>query len=150
MASPIKVQIRQKKGCEDVPLPQYMSDHAAGMDLCAACEAEVPVEPGEIKLIPCGFYMAIPVGYEAQVRPRSGLSLKHGITLPNSPGTIDADYRGEVCVILCNVGREPFVVKRGMRIAQMVIAPVTRADVVQVEKLDETNRGKGGFGHTGV
>ena len=97
-----------------------------------------------------GFYMAVPVGYEAQMRPRSGLALKHGIVLPNSPGTIDADYRGEVCVILGNVGREEFVVTRGMRIAQMVIAPVTRAEVIEVDSLDETARGSGGFGHTGV
>lgn len=150
MNSPITVQIRRKHGCEDVPAPQYMSEHAAGMDLCAACEEPVTIAPGEIKLVPCGFYMAIPVGYEAQVRPRSGLSLKHGITLPNAPGTIDADYRGEVCVILGNIGGEPFTVTRGMRIAQMVIAPVTRAELTEVNDLDQTTRGDGGFGHTGV
>jgi dUTP pyrophosphatase len=127
-----------------------MSDHAAGMDVCAACEADVEISPGDVKLIPCGFYMAVLAGYEAQMRPRSGLAIKHGITLPNSPGTIDADYRGEVCVILGNVGRQTFVVKRGMRIAQMVISPVTRAAVVEVEALDETARGEGGFGHTGT
>jgi len=127
-----------------------MSDHAAGMDICAACDEDVRVAPGDIKLIPAGFYMAVPVGYEAQVRPRSGLAMKHGITLPNSPGTIDADYRGEVCIILGNVGREEFTVKRGMRIAQMVITPVTRAEVVETDRLDETARGPGGFGHTGV
>ncbi|MCK4603022.1 MAG: dUTP diphosphatase, partial [Phycisphaerae bacterium] len=103
-----------------------------------------------IKLIPCGFYLAVPVGYEAQMRPRSGLAVKHGVTLPNSPGTIDADYRGEVCVILGNIGSEEFVVRRGMRVAQMVIAPVTRAEVVEVDRLGETTRGDGGFGHTGV
>ena len=150
MAESIKIKIRPKEGCHDVPQPQYMSEHAAGMDICAACEDEVTIAPGEIKLIPCGFYMAVPVGYEAQMRPRSGLAIKHGITLPNSPGTIDADYRGEVCVILGNIGSEPFVVKRSMRIAQMVIAPVTQAKVELVEKLDETVRGSGGFGHTGV
>jgi dUTP pyrophosphatase len=147
---PIRVQICRKAGCDDVPLPRYMSEHAAGMDVCAACEQDVTVAPGDVKLIPCGFYMAVPAGYEAQMRPRSGLAIKHGITLPNSPGTIDADYRGEVCVILGNIGREVFVVKRGMRIAQMVISPVTRAEVVEVAELDETARGEGGFGHTGT
>ncbi len=147
---PIILPIRRKAGCDDVPLPQYMSEHAAGMDVCAACEKDVVLAPGEIKLIPCGFYMAVPVGYEAQVRPRSGLALKHGITLPNTPGTIDADYRGEVCVILGNIGRDAFTVTRGMRIAQMILAPVTQARVVEVSELDETKRGQGGFGHTGV
>jgi dUTP pyrophosphatase len=127
-----------------------MSASAAGMDVCAACEVDVRIAPGEVKLVPCGFYMAVPMGYEAQVRPRSGLAIKHGIIIPNSPGTIDADYRGEVCVILANIGPEEFVVARGMRIAQMVIAPVTRADVVEVDSLDQTDRGSGGFGHTGV
>jgi dUTP pyrophosphatase len=120
------------------------------MDLCAACSDEVAIPPGEVKLIPCGFYMAVPRGYEAQVRPRSGLSVRHGIIVPNAPGTIDADYRGEVCVILGNISREPFVVRRGMRIAQMVIAPVTRGQIAETETLDETQRGEGGFGHTGV
>lgn len=147
---PITLQIRRKPGCEDVPLPRYMSDHAAGMDIRAACEKDVVLEPGDIKLIPGGFYMSVPVGYEAQVRPRSGLAVKHGITLPNTPGTIDADYRGEVCVILGNIGREAFTVTRGMRIAQMILAPVTRASVQEVDALDETRRGEGGFGHTGV
>ena len=149
MSGPISIQIQRKDGCSDIPLPRYMSSHAAGMDVCAACETEVKVSPGDVRLIPCGFYMAVPVGYEAQMRPRSGLALKHGIVLPNSPGTIDADYRGEVCVILANVGREEFVVRRGMRIAQMVVAPVTRADVVEAESLPATDRGDGGFGHTG-
>lgn len=150
MERPITVKIRRKVGCDDVPPPQYMSACAAGMDICAACDGNIIVSPGDVKLVPCGFYMAVPVGYEAQVRPRSGLAIKHGITLVNSPGTIDADYRGEVCVILGNVGREDFVVKRGMRIAQMVIAQATRAEVVEVEELDDTQRGEGGFGHTGV
>jgi len=150
MNSPITLQIRRKAGCDDVPAPRYMSEHAAGMDVCAACDADVTIAPGDVRLVPCGFYLAVPVGYEAQMRPRSGLALKHGIVLPNSPGTIDADYRGEVCVILANVGREAFTVRRGMRIAQMVIAPVTRAETRFVEKLDETERGAGGFGHTGV
>ncbi len=150
MDGPIRIQIRRKDSCADVPLPQYMSECASGMDVCAACEHDVSVAPGEIRLVPCGFYVAVPKGYEAQMRPRSGLALKHGLTLANSPGTIDSDYRGEVCVILGNVGSQPFTVRRGMRIAQMVIAPVTRADVVQVDRLDETTRGDGGFGHTGV
>ena len=120
------------------------------MDVCAACEADVTLAPGDVKLIPCGFHLAVPVGYEAQIRPRSGLAVRHGIIVPNAPGTIDADYRGEVCVILGNIGREPFVVRRGMRIAQMVVAGVTRAEVAEVESLDETERGEGGFGHTGV
>ena len=110
-------------------MPAYMSRQAAGMDLCAACESTVTIASGDIKLIPCGFYMALPGGYEAQVRPRSGLAVKHGIILPNAPGTIDADYRGEVCVILGNIGREAFVVRRGMRVAQMVVAPVRRAEM---------------------
>jgi len=150
MGSPITIKIRQKAGCQDVPPPRYMSEHASGMDVCAACEGDVIIVPGDVKLIPCGFYMAVPVGWEAQMRPRSGLALKHGIVLPNSPGTIDADYRGEVCVILANVGSEAFTVQRGMRIAQMVIAPVTRAQTAMVEELDDTARGQGGFGHTGV
>ena len=150
MERPINLKIRRKSGCEDVDLPRYMSDHAAGMDVCAACDDDVVLQPGDIKLVPCGFYMAVPLGFEAQVRPRSGLAIRHGITLPNAPGTIDADYRGEVCVVLGNMGREPFTVKRAMRIAQMVIAPVTRAGIVEVRQLDETARGEGGFGHTGV
>ncbi len=150
MSRPITVQMRRKPGCEDVPLPRYMSEHAAGMDLSAACEQDVVLAPGQTRLVPCGFYLAVPPGYEAQVRPRSGLALKHGILLPNSPGTIDADYRGEVCVILHNAGPEPFAVQRGMRVAQMVIAPVMQAELVEVERLPDTARGDGGFGHTGV
>jgi dUTP pyrophosphatase len=149
MESPIILKISRKKGRDDVPLPRYMTEHAAGMDLCAACEDEVSVAPGEVKLVQCGFSMAVPPGYEAQVRPRSGLALKHGLMLVNSPGTIDSDYRGEVCVIVGNVGHDPFVIRRGMRIAQLVIAPVCRADVVETDRLDTTIRGAGGFGHTG-
>ncbi len=122
------------------------------MDL-AACLRDgetVTLAPGDIALIPCGFAMAFPDGFEAQVRPRSGLSVKHGISMPNAPGTIDADYRGEVKVPLINLGREAFTVEHGMRIAQMVIAPVARAEIVEVEELDETVRGSGGFGSTGV
>jgi len=149
MGGPIQIQIRRKPGCEDIPLPRYMSAHAAGMDLCAACEGELTIAPGEVKAVPCGFHLAVPVGWEAQVRPRSGLALKHGIVVPNAPGTIDPDYRGEVCVILGNVGREAFAVTRGMRIAQMVVAPVVRARLVVTDALEPTERGEGGFGHTG-
>jgi dUTP pyrophosphatase len=130
-------------------LPRYQSDHAAGMDLHAAIEAPITLQPGDIRLIPCGFVMAVPVRYEAQVRPRSGLAAKHGISIPNAPGTIDADYRGEVKVILINLGREPFTVEPGARIAQMIIAPVARCEVEEVDELDDTSRGAGGFGSTG-
>lgn len=136
---------------EGLALPAYETADAAGMDLRAAVEDSAPVTlaPGHRAMIPTGLTIALPPGHEAQVRPRSGLSAKHGITCLNSPGTIDADYRGEVKVILINLGQEPFVIKRGERIAQMVIAPVTRAELVQVETLDETTRGAGGFGSTG-
>jgi dUTP pyrophosphatase len=133
----------------DLPLPGYQSAHAAGMDLHAAVADEVTIEPGAIEVIPCGFAMALPGGYEAQVRPRSGLAARHGISMPNTPGTIDADYRGEVRVPLINLGREPITIERGMRIAQMVIAPVSRAQWNEVDRLDQTGRGPGGFGHTG-
>jgi dUTP pyrophosphatase len=127
-----------------------MSEHAAGFDLHAAVETDVTVAPGAIFLIPCGFSMAIPPGYEAQVRPRSGLATKHGVTMINTPGTIDADYRGEVHVAAINLGSAPFVVTRGMRVAQMVVAPVPPVEIVEVEKLDDTGRGAGGFGSTGT
>lgn len=130
-------------------LPQYMSKGAAGLDLCAALEAPVTLNPGEAKLIGTGFSLAIPPGYEGQVRPRSGLALRHRIGLLNSPGTIDSDYRGEVGVILFNFGTEPYTVLDGDRIAQLVIAAVPRVQLVVVESLDETVRGTGGFGHTG-
>ena len=136
---------------EGLALPAYETADAAGMDLRAAVEDSAPVTlaPGHRAMIPTGLTIALPPLHEAQVRPRSGLAAKHGITCLNSPGTIDADYRGEVKVILVNLGQEPFVIKRGERIAQMVIAPVTRASLVQVETLDETVRGAGGFGSTG-
>jgi len=148
-APTIELQVRRKAGCEDVPLPRYMSEGASGMDLHAAVEEGVVIAPGEIRLIPTGLYLAVPPGYEAQVRPRSGLALKHGIIVVNAPGTIDSDYRGEVGVILGNIGREPFVVRRGMRVAQLVVQPVARAQVRVLPSLDETARGEGGFGHTG-
>lgn len=149
MSGPIKIKIKRKAGCADVPLPRYMSAHAAGMDVCAACEGEITIAPGQTKAIPCGFYMAVPPGWEAQIRPRSGLALKNGITVPNAPGTIDADYRGEVCVIMSNIGPDTFTVRRGMRIAQMVIAAVATAEIEETDELDPTGRGKGGFGSTG-
>ena len=126
-----------------------MTAQAAGADLCAAVEADTPIAPGRIVSIPCGFAMAVPDGFEAQVRPRSGLASRHGITLINSPGTIDADYRGEVIVPLINHGQETFVVTRGMRIAQMLILPVPPVEIVEVDELEDTDRGHQGFGHTG-
>lgn len=149
MDGPITIQIKRAVGGEGLPLPNRMTPQSAGMDLPAAVSAPVTIQPGEILLIPCGFHMAMPAGYEAQVRPRSGLASKHGITLINSPGTIDADYRGEVKVPLINHGKQPFVVERGMRIAQMVIAAVPQVAVEEVDELDQTDRGTGGFGHTG-
>ncbi|ACJ00409.1 dUTP diphosphatase [Rhodospirillum centenum] len=134
----------------DLPLPAYATEHAAGMDLLAAVAEPVILAPGERRLIPTGLAIALPDGYEAQVRPRSGLALKHGITLLNSPGTIDADYRGEVGVILANLGADPFTVERGMRIAQMVIARYARAAWDVVDSLPASARGSGGFGSTGT
>src|SRR3954467_14954772 len=149
MDSPIVVRIKRAESGRDLPLPKKMTDHSAGFDLCAAVREAVRIEVGKIGLIPCGFSMALPVGWEAQIRPRSGLAAKQGITLINSPGTIDADYRGEVMVPVINLGSNPFVVERGMRIAQMLIARVPEVRLVEGEELDETERGEGGFGHTG-
>ncbi len=134
----------------DLPLPAYETADSAGMDIRAAVDAPVNIRPGGRALIPTGFKMALPRGYEAQIRPRSGLALKKGITLPNTPGTIDADYRGEVGIILMNMGEENFRIERGDRIAQMIIAPVLQARWQEVKTLDETTRGEGGFGSTGV
>ena len=130
-------------------LPRYQSEHAAGMDLHAAIAESIVLAPREIRLVPCGFCMAVPAGYEAQVRPRSGLASKFGISMPNTPGTIDADYRGEVKVPLINLGGKPFEIEPNMRIAQMVIAPVAHCAIEEVAELDETVRGAGGFGSTG-
>ncbi len=132
------------------PLPQYATTQSAGMDLRANLDSPVLLHPLERRLIPTGLHIALPVGYEAQVRPRSGLALKKGITVLNSPGTIDADYRGEIGVVLINLSQEDFVVNDGERIAQMVIARHEKADFIEVEVLDETERGEGGYGHTGV
>ena len=146
----VTVAIKRLSGCEDIPLPSYETAGSAGMDIAAAVKDDVVIDPGEWSLIPCGFSMALPPGYEAQVRPRSGLAVKHGVSLVNAPGTIDSDYRGEVKVPMINHGSEPFTVTRGMRIAQMIVAPVSQTELVEVEELPDTARGAGGFGHTGV
>jgi dUTP pyrophosphatase len=146
----VEIHFTRRAGTEDVPLPRYMSEHASGMDVCAAVEAPVALAPGDIALVPTGLTVAIPPGYEIQVRPRSGLSLKHGITVVNAPGTIDSDYRGEVGIILGNVGKETFTIERGMRVAQLVVASVVQAELTEQAALSETDRSSGGFGHTGV
>ena len=147
---PITLLVRRKAGCEDLPLPRYMSEAAAGMDVCAAVDEPIALGPGDVKLVPTGLFLAVPEGHEVQVRPRSGLALAHGLVIVNSPGTIDSDYRGEVGVIVGNVGREPFTITRGLRIAQLVVAPVARAEVRLVEELPDSRRGDGGFGSSGT
>lgn len=134
----------------DLELPRYHSELASGMDVAAAVDEPIVLEPGDIKLVPSGFAVALPPAYELQVRPRSGLAIKHGVTVINAPGTIDADYRGEIKIGLVNLGREPFTVKRGDRVAQMILAPVSQARLEVVLHLAETVRGAGGFGHTGI
>jgi dUTP pyrophosphatase len=134
----------------DIPLPRYMTPHAAGMDICAAVSEPVCLAPGDIVLIPTGFAMALPEGYEAQIRPRSGLAVKHGIGIINSPGTIDADYRGEVKIGLINHGKQPYTINRKDRIAQMIVSPVCRVEFAVVETLENSSRNDGGFGHTGI
>ena len=146
----IKVEIAHIAGSEDMSLPKYMTEHASGMDLAAAVKEDTVLKPSEIKLVPTGVQIAIPPGYEGQVRPRSGLALKQGNSIVNSPGTIDADYRGEVGVILVNLGEKDFLIHRGDRIAQLIINKVNRVDLVHVNKLAETSRNAGGFGHTGI
>jgi dUTP pyrophosphatase len=146
----IEIKIKKKQGCEDLPTPRYMSEGSSGMDIYADVEREVSLDPGEIKLISAGIYMSIPKGFEVQVRPRSGLSIKHGISIVNTPGTIDSDYRGLVGIILINHGKEPFVIKRADRVAQLVVNRIIQADMIVVDELDETVRAHGGFGHTGV
>jgi dUTP pyrophosphatase len=147
---PLTVKIRRLASAEGLSLPCYMTPGAAGMDLYAALVEDLILDPGAIALVPTGLEVAIPDGFEGQVRPRSGLAVKHGISLPNTPATIDADYRGEIRVPLINLGRERFVVSRGMRIAQLVIAPVVRVTWDEVEVLPATDRGGKGFGHSGV
>jgi len=145
----LAVLIRRLPGTHDLPLPSYQTTHSAAMDLAAAIAEPLVIPPGERALVPCGFSIAVPDGYEGQVRPRSGLAAKHGVTVVNAPGTIDADYRGEVKVALVNLGREAFTVERGMRVAQLLVAPVPRVRWVEVDALPDTVRGAGGFGHTG-
>ncbi len=146
----IKIRRLRPENDTDIPLPRYMTAQSAGMDVCAANPEDWVLGPGEIKLIPTGFAMALDEGFEAQIRPRSGLAIKHGITLINSPGTIDADYRGEVKIPLINHGSDPFVIRRGARIAQMVIHQVHQAQFQIVDELDATSRNQGGFGSTGT
>jgi dUTP pyrophosphatase len=148
----VEVRIMRLAHAADLPLPQYQSAIAAGVDLLAAVPAEAPVTlaPGARALIPTGIALALPPGYEGQVRPRSGLAARHGVTVLNAPGTVDADYRGEVQVVLANFGSEPFVVSRGTRIAQLVIAAVQQVTLLEVDTLDSTMRGQGGFGSTGT
>ena len=150
MSSP-QLRVRRLPHGAGLPLPAYQTAHAAGLDLAAAVPADAPVTlaPGARGFVPTGFAIALPEGFEAQVRPRSGLAARHGVTVLNTPGTIDADYRGEIQVILVNLGAEPFTVTRGLRIAQLVVAPVARASVIEADALDDTARGAGGFGSTG-
>ena len=149
MSDSITVLLKRLPGTEDIPLPVRMTAEAAGVDLRAAVTDPVILQPGDIFLAPTGCAMAVPKGHEAQVRPRSGLAAKHGITLVNTPGTIDSDYRGEVQVPLINLGSGPFTIERNMRIAQMLIAAVPKVSITEVEELSETGRGDKGFGHTG-
>ena len=144
----VRVAFKRLPEGDGLPVPAYMSDHAAGADLHAAVAEALTLQPGARALVPTGFSIALPIGYEAQVRPRSGLAARNGVTCLNSPGTIDADYRGPVCVVLANFGSEPFVVRRGDRIAQIVIAPVSRAAFEPVDDLPPSRRGSGGFGST--
>lgn len=145
----VKILLKRKEGCEDLPVPAYATSGSSGMDLRADVHGEVTLMPGEIKLISTGIYISVPEGYEAEIRPRSGLALKHGISLVNTPGTIDSDYRGLLSIIMINHGKDTFVIKRGDRVAQMVIKEVIRANVDVRDELDETVRSGGGFGHTG-
>lgn len=148
--SEVAVSVVRLPHAADLPLPAYATAAAAGMDLCAAVASPQTIAPGARALVPTGLAIALPDGHEAQVRPRSGLALRHGVTVLNTPGTIDADYRGEVAVVLANFGSEPFTVERGMRIAQLVVAPVTRARWAEVGELPASGRGGGGFGSTGL
>ena len=144
------IEVKVKKLHPNAIVPRYMTEHAAGMDLCTVADEPIVLEPGERTLLPTGLAMEIPPGYEGQVRPRSGLALKKGITLVNSPGTIDADYRGEIGIIIINHGNEAVEIMPGDRVAQLIVAPVTRAALIEVEGLNDTGRNSGGFGHTGL
>ena len=148
MSEEIFIPLRQLPGQEDVPLPRYMTAQAAGMDIFAAVPSDMRIAPGERVLVPTGIAVELPQGYEAEIRPRSGLALKYGVTLVNSPGTIDADYRGEIGLIMINHGQETFVIRRGDRIAQMVVHPVSRVAWQAQSQLATSTRGEGGFGHT--
>lgn len=150
MSQPLQIKVRRMRGNDDLPLPKYQTPASAGMDLLADVDHELRLEPMQRQLVPTGIAIELPSTYEAQVRPRSGLALRSGITCLNSPGTIDADYRGEVKVLLINLSREPATIRRGDRIAQLVIAPVCSAELVEVSSLSDTSRGAGGFGSTGV
>lgn len=143
------LKIKKLENLKEIPLPKYETNGSAGLDLAAAIDEDIILKPGEVKLVKTGIAIALEKGFEAQVRPRSGLALKHGITVLNSPGTVDSDYRGEVCAILINHSKVDFTISRGMRIAQMVIAKHEQAEITEVEDLDETARGSGGFGSTG-
>lgn len=146
----IRIKLKRLENNRDIRIPEYESEGSSGMDIRACINTPLVLEPGEISFIPTGIAVSIPHGYECQIRPRSGLALKNGIGLVNSPGTIDSDYRGEIGIILINWGKKPFTVSRGDRIAQMVITKVFKADVINVETLDTTERGDGGFGHSGT
>lgn len=150
MFKTVDIKIKRLSNNKDLPLPEYASNGSSGMDVRACIERPLTLHPGDIRRIPTGFALSIPKGYEAQVRPRSGLALNHGIGMVNSPGTIDSDYRGELSIVLINWGDKPVNIKRGERIGQIVITEVLHAEFFEVEYLDETDRGEGGFGHTGV
>ena len=146
----VEIKVKRLSGYEDILLPAYESNGSSGMDIRAAVTHEVLLKPGEIRLVPTGLAVSVPRGYEGQIRPRSGLALKYGIGMINSPGTIDSDYRGEIGIIVMNWGQRPFTIRRGDRIAQMVITRVYRAQLIEVNDLDSTRRGEGGFGHSGI
>jgi dUTP pyrophosphatase len=146
----LEVKVRRLDGNEDILLPAYETEGSSGMDLRAAVKGDVVISPGEIRLIPTGMAVSIPLGYEGQIRPRSGLALKNGIGMVNSPGTIDSDYRGEIGIIVINWGQKLFTIRKGDRIAQMIITKIYRAEILDVDDLDTTQRGEGGFGHSGV
>jgi dUTP pyrophosphatase len=150
MIEEINVSILKLPGHDDLPFPRYMTEHAAGMDIFAAVKQEETILPGKRAMIPTGFMVALPIGYEAEIRPRSGLALNYGVTLANSPGTIDADYRGEIGIIMINHGDAPFVIRRGDRIAQMIVHRVCRVTWAVSENIELTSRGNGGFGHTKI
>jgi dUTP pyrophosphatase len=149
-ADHVSLRVKRLEGNQDIAMPSYETEGASGLDLRAAVDGELTLHPGDIRLVPTGLAISLPPGYEAQIRPRSGLALKHGVGMVNSPGTIDSDYRGEIGLVLINWGDVPFVIKRGDRIAQMVVTRVSRAQVLEVDRLEATERGEGGFGHSGV